>query len=123
MKISDLRKLVKIANRLDAAGYGRLADELDAIVREAAHDPSAPKKSVWDEFAETTHRRQFPRLYDDTSKYDSSAEYIANRPEPGLDPKDYCPIHTDVRLYRNVLGDRVCGECEWEARQRQKDAK
>ena len=95
MKISDLRKLVKIANRLDATGYERLADELDAIVREAADDPNHP------------------------SSYESSAAYINYRPEPEYDPDDYCPIHHTSRLYRDESDFFVCGQCEWERRQRQ----
>lgn len=98
MKISDLRKLVKIANRLDATGYERLADELDAIVREAAYDPNDPNHP---------------------SNYESSAAYINFRPEPEYDPDDYCPIHSS-RLHRDdESGFSVCGDCEWESRQRQ----
>lgn len=142
MKISDLRKLVKIANRLDATGYERLADELDAIVREAA-DPDAsrgnvmpvcpnhpgitlePMKKGW--YCEECDRsvlsyEQHPRpdAYDpnDPRNYDSSAAYVNYRPEPEYDPADYCPIHHE-RLYRDRSGFFVCGECEWERRQGQ----
>jgi len=97
MKISDLGKLVKIANRLDATGYERLADELDAIVREAAYDPNDPRN------------------------YDSSAAYISYRPEPEYDPDDYCHIHTDERLYRGRSGFYICDDCEREKRQRQRE--
>jgi hypothetical protein len=100
MKISDLRKLVKIANRLDATGYERLADELDAIVREAAHDPNDPN---------------------DPRNYDSSAAYISYRPEPEYNPDDYCHIHPTVRLSRDRSGFYACDECEWERRQRQRE--
>jgi hypothetical protein len=102
MKISDLRKLVKIANRLDATGYERLADELDAIVREAAYDPNDPR----------SHDPNHPH------HYESSAAYINYRPEPEYDPDDYCPIHSS-RFYRDESGFSVCGDCEWESRQRQ----
>ena len=97
MKISDLRKLVKIANRLDATGYERLADELDAIVREAAYDPNDPR---------------------DPRNYGSSMAYINYRPEPEYNPDDYCPIHSS-RFYRDGSGFSVCGDCEWERRQGQ----
>jgi hypothetical protein len=97
MKILDLRKLVKIANRLDADGYERLADELDVIVREATYDPSDPRN------------------------YDSSAAYINYRPEPEYNPDDYCHIHSTSRLYRDSSGFSVCDECEWERRQRQRE--
>lgn len=146
MKISDLRKLVKIANRLDATGYERLADELDAIVREAA-DPDAsrgnvmpvcpnhpgialePVKKGW--YCEECDRsvlsyEQHPRpdAYDpnDPRNYGSSWEYIAYRPEPKLhlvDEDDYCPIHHSWLYRQDGAGNFVCDECEWERRQGQ----
>lgn len=82
-----IKELIKIASELDAAGFTKEADQVDAIIRKIAGKPS------WSEHQWSTSEDSFERTFADHKAYHGGASledtiaYNSKKKNSPFDPK------------------------------------